>query len=45
MAKLAAVVGLYGYSAYARDYREKEDNFTDSKGFAKVLDGMIHKLR
>ena len=45
MLKLAVAVAIYGFSAYIRDFREKNDNFTDSKAFARVLDSMIHKLK
>ena len=44
MLKLSVAVGIYAFSAFIRDYRESCDNFTDNKGFAKVLDSMIHKL-
>ena len=45
MLKLAIALGLFGFSAFIRDYREENGNFEDTKGFAKVLDGMISKLR
>jgi hypothetical protein len=45
MSKVACAVGIYAYSAFIRDYRESCDNFTDNKGFAKVLDNMMHKLK
>ena len=43
--KFVIVIGVYAYSAVIRNYREVEGNFEDSKGFAKVLDGMIKNLR
>jgi len=45
MLKFVIVIGVYTYSAVIRNYREAEGNFEDSKGFAKVLDGMIKNLR
>jgi hypothetical protein len=45
MLKLLVALGIYGFSAFIRDYREKCENFTDNKGFAKVLDSMISKLK
>jgi hypothetical protein len=45
MLKFAIVIGVYAYSAVIRNFREAEGNFEDSKGFARVLDGMIKNLR
>jgi ubiquinone biosynthesis protein COQ9 len=45
MLKLAIILGVYIYSALIRDFREKSNNFSDSPAFAKVLDGMIKKLK
>lgn len=36
--KMSAVIGLFGFSAYVKEFRESSDNFSDGKGLSRMLD-------
>lgn len=44
--KMCMVVGIYGYSAYTKSFRETQNNFKDDEeGLGKIIDSMIKKIQ
>ena len=43
--KFGLIVGLYGFSAWTRKFREDNNDFVDEKQVRRVLDGVLRKIR